>query len=118
MCPFVVPSFPQTVLPWRNAFNCALPCGNDALEIVVGARNIAGIILHSLGREGASGSHLARQLSIRRKGDPPEILHPVVLFEKLDSVGADALQTGDLRDHSGERLSATIISYNDSRSDQ
>jgi hypothetical protein len=48
---------------------------------------------------------VARQLSIRRKGDPPEILDPVVFFEKLDSVGADALHTGDLRDHSGEHLS-------------
>ena len=59
-----------------------------------------------------------RQLSIRGEGDPPEILHLVVFFEKLDSVGAEALHCGDLCDHSCRRLSATIIPHNYSRANQ
>ncbi len=59
-----------------------------------------------------------RQLGCR-ECDSPKILHPVILFEKLDSVGADSLHHAHLRDDPGGNLStfrtATVDPTNSSR---
>ena len=53
-----------------------------------------------------------------RECDSPKILNPVVLFDKLDSVGVNSLKDADLRDDTGINLSTKLISHADDGANQ
>ena len=60
----------------------------------------------------------AQLVGVRRKGDSPEIPGMIVDFDKLDGVGGNSRNGGQLCDDTGGNLNATLIPHQDKRPDQ